>query len=122
MTPEVLWKRYSAIWSQLDPDIRVKELAVCLSDDATYCDPNGLIEGRTALSDYMGGFQKTVAGGAFRIRSLLNHHDRTLANWSLHGPDGNVLQNGTSFGLLSEDGRLHTISGFFYPDGQDQSA
>ncbi len=44
MTPEALWQRYA-----LDADARNGELAACLADDATYCDPNGLIEGRTAL-------------------------------------------------------------------------
>ena len=121
MSPEELWNRYSAIWS-LDADARTDELAVCLADDVTYCDPNGLVEGRPALSTYMGGFQQSVSGGAFRIRAVLHHHDRTLAHWALHGSDGGVLQTGTSFGLLSEDGRLRTITGFFYAADQDQPA
>lgn len=113
MTPEKLWARYSAIWSA-HTDVRGAELIACLSEDATYCDPNGLVEGRDALSSYMGGFQETVPGAVFRIRSVLNHHDRTLANWSMVGADGSELQKGTSFGVLSEDGRLRAITGFFY--------
>jgi hypothetical protein len=121
MTPEALWIRYAAIWS-LGAEARTAELAACLADDATYCDPNGLIEGPSALSTYMGGFQRSVPGGAFRIRAVLNHHDRTLAHWTLHAPDGSALQTGTSFGLLSQDGRLRTITGFFYAAGKDESA
>ena len=125
MSPETLWGRYAAIWS-LDADARTGELAVCLADDVTYCDPNGLIEGRTAFSAYMGGFQQSVPGGEFRIRAVLHHHGRTLAHWALHAPDGSAVQTGASFGLLSEDGRLLAITGFFaldaYAAGQDKPA
>jgi hypothetical protein len=113
MTPQALWIRYSAIWSA-PQDTRAAELAACLSDDATYCDPNGLVEGPAALSAYMGGFQENAPGCSFRIKSVLDHHGRTLANWSMIGPDESVVQVGTSFGLLSDDGRLHAITGFFY--------
>lgn len=114
MTPEILWPRYAATWSAPEA-ARVSELAVCLVDTVTYCDPNGLIEGREALSAYMGGFQQSVPqGSAFRVRSVNHHNGRTLAQWVLHGPDGVVLQLGTSFGALSDDGRLQAITGFFY--------
>lgn len=118
MTPEQLWKRYAAIWSTGEGK-REAELAACLADDVTYCDPNGLIEGRAALSAYMGGFQQSMPGASFKIRSVLHHHDRSLANWSMIGVGGETMQNGTSFGLLTSDGRLGRISGFFYEAGQD---
>jgi hypothetical protein len=121
MTLNALWVRYAAIWS-LDSELRAEELAACLTDDVTYCDPNGLIEGPSALSTYMGGFQQSVPGGAFRIRAVLHHHDRMLALWTLQGSDGSALQTGASFGLLSQDGRLRTITGFFCPAGRDGSA
>lgn len=57
-TIEDLWRRYSASWSNPDKDARATELAACLADDATYCDPNGLIEGREGLSAYMAGYQQ----------------------------------------------------------------
>ncbi len=118
MTPDKLWNRYSAIWSS-DGETRLKELSVCLAPQATYCDPNGLIDSTAGLSDYMGQFQKSAPGARFEIQSVLHHHDRTLANWKLVGADRNVLQIGTSFGLLDEEHRLLTISGFFY-SGMDR--
>ena len=117
MTPETLWERYSAIWS-LNAEARGLELMACLADDASYCDPNGLIEGRAALSDYMGGFQRSIHGGRFRIRSVHHHHNRTLAHWVLLGPADAVVQAGTSFGALSDDGRLRAITGFFQLAGE----
>ena len=74
---------------------------------------NGLIEGREALSSYMGGFQQSVKGGKFEIRSVMHHHDRMLAEWKLIGGDGIVLQTGRSFATASADGRLQNITGFF---------
>ncbi len=120
MSPESLWNRYAAIWSQ-DADVRTDELAACLADEITYCDPNGLIKGRPALSVYMGQFQQSVPGGTFRISQVIHHHDRTLAHWNLHGPNGSVLQTGTSFGQLSEDGRFRSITGFFHEPNQNPS-
>ena len=80
------------------------------------------LRGRAALSDYMGRFQVGVPGGRFHIRWVLNHHDRSLAHWSLHGSDGAIVQTGTSFGALSGDGRLQSITGFFHPAKEDLPA
>lgn len=113
MSPEELWHRYCAIWSA-PADARTGELAACLADDATYCDPNGLVEGREALSAYMGGFQDGAPGCSFRIKAVLHHNGRSLSNWQMIGPDGTAAQDGTSFGELSGDGRLRAITGFFH--------
>lgn len=112
MTPEALWNRYAKIWTS-SANVRTGELKACLDDDATYCDPNGLIEGSRALSAYMGEFQQHAAGATFRILEVMHHNNRTLAHWVLEGPDGRTVQSGTSFGQLSRDGRLLSITGFF---------
>jgi hypothetical protein len=119
MIVDRLWDRYAATWS-LDGDTREDELSACVAADVTYCDPNGLLQGREALSAYMAAFQASVPGGVFEIRSVLNHHDCSLARWTLHGPDGRALQTGASFGSHADDGRLRAISGFFEPAGEDQ--
>jgi ketosteroid isomerase-like protein len=114
MTPEALWNEYAATWS-LPADERDRRLPECVVDEATYCDPNGLIEGRAALSDYMAEFQRSVPGGRFQIRSVVHHHDRSLAHWALCASDGNPLRTGVSFAALAMDGRLGSITGFFDP-------
>jgi hypothetical protein len=116
MTTDALWKRYAAAWS-LPAAERAPEIAACLADDVTYCDPNGLLQGRPALSDYMEAFQNNVPGGRFHINSVLHHHDRSLAFWDLLGPDERILQSGVSFALAAPDGRHRSISGFFQPTG-----
>lgn len=116
MNVEALWQRYSASWSNPDDGTRAAELEACLADDVTYCDPNGLIAGRTGLSAYMAGYQQqTPAGAHFVIRSFVHHHDRSLAHWAFVDVQDREIYTGSSFGLLAEDGRLRTISGFFYP-------
>jgi hypothetical protein len=112
MEPETLWRRYSAIWSA-DPERREAELAACLADGATYCDPVGRLAGREALSAYIADFQKSVPGGAFDILEVHAHTGRSLARWALRGPNGDVLQRGASFAVQDETGRLKEITGFF---------
>jgi hypothetical protein len=112
MDAETLWSRYAKIWSS-DPDRRESELQDCLADDATYCDPNGPLSARSALSDYMGGFQKSVPGGRFEIIQVVAHNGRSLARWALLGADDAILQLGASFALHDDQGRLQSISGFF---------
>jgi SnoaL-like domain len=113
MTPQALWNRYANTWSA-PADVRTEELLSCLTDEVTYCDPNGLIQGRSALSEYMAAFQRQFPGGLFTIREVLFHNGRTLAHWTLCAPDGRSIQSGTSFGLLAIDGRFTSITGFFY--------
>jgi SnoaL-like domain len=120
VTPESLWNRYASIWSS-EPAVRTIELQACLADRCSYCDANGLIEGRDALSAYMGGFQQNVKGARFEILSVTHHHDRMLAEWRLLGPGGAVLQTGRSFAMVGSDGRLRNITGFFDPAEQSSA-
>jgi len=112
MTPEALWQRYARIWSS-EPATRRTELEACLADECSYCDVNGLLADREALSGYMGGFQQSLTGAKFEIVSVIHHHDRMLAEWRLSGSDGTILQTGRSFATVSDDGRLRDITGFF---------
>lgn len=114
MTPEEIWNRYSAIWSAPTETRRV-ELQRCLAEACSYCDVNGLLKGREALSDYMAGFQASFPGGTFRILGVIYHHDRSLASWECHCPDGSVLMTGRSYASTAADGRLENITGFFDP-------
>lgn len=120
MDAEALWPRYAKIWSS-DPTVRESELRDCLADEATYCDPNGPLSGRAALSDYMGGFQQSLPGGRFEIIQVVAHNGRSLARWALLGADEAILQLGASFALHDEQGRLRSISGFFPLTGSEPS-
>lgn len=112
MDAEQLWPRYAKIWSS-DPLTRDSELMTCLADGATYCDPNGLLVGRAALSDYMGGFQRGFPGNEFKIIDVISHSGGSLARWAQHGADGSTLHYGMSFATHDAEGRLEAINGFF---------
>ncbi len=112
MDATALWPRYAKIWSA-DRETRQRELQACLAEDATYCDPNGRLSGRAALSDYMGGFQEAFPDGGFRIIEVIAHDGGSLARWLQYGADGTTLHQGTSFATHDADGRLQTINGFF---------
>jgi hypothetical protein len=114
MTVEELWERYAATWS-LPDDRRDKQLAAVAAAGVTYSDPASEVAGLDALSRYMAGFQASVPGGAFSIRAVRHHHGRSLAHWSLIGPNEQVLQTGSSFALHADDGRLQAVTGFFDP-------
>ena len=119
MQLDALWNRYAATWS-LPADDRPGELAACLTADVTYCDPQGPVCGPAALSDYMGQFQEAFPGTRFRIESVLHHHGRALAAWTLRGPGDEVFQRGTSYAVLADDGRLSDITGFFEPSAEPE--
>lgn len=112
MNPETLWPRYARIWSA-EPAARAQELPACLSEAATYADPQTCVEGHAALSAYMGGFQASMPGCGFEIDRVLHHHGRSLAHWHLVSPEGATLQHGISSASHAEDGRLLEITGFF---------
>lgn len=112
MSVELLWRRYAETWSLEDP-ARPSQLRACVIGDVVYADPNGVLVGVDALSDYMAAFQQSVPGAAFDIVAVLHHHDRSLARWRLCGADGTVLQTGASAATHAPDRRLHTINGFF---------
>lgn len=121
MVLEALWRRYARIWSS-EAQARETEIDACLAETCTYCDINGVLEGREALSRYMGQFQESVPGGSFEILSVLAHHSRTIAEWRLRASDGRILQTGRSFARLSADGRLQDITGFFDATPQGEAA
>lgn len=107
-----LWSRYAIIWSS-DPETRARELEACVADTVTYCDPNGPLSGRAALSDYMGGFQVNFAGNGFRILDVISHNGGSLSRWEQYGADGSTLHHGASFATHDDEGRLKNINGFF---------
>jgi hypothetical protein len=71
MTTESLWQRYAATWSLAAAD-RARELPACVVGDVAYCDPNGLVEGWRALSDYMGIFHRRHIHGRSRPQRPLH--------------------------------------------------
>lgn len=69
--------------------------------------------GYGALSEMVTAFQGQYPGHTFRRGSAVDlHHDRVRFLWELLGPDGGMAAGGIDFGVVEEDGRLSSITGF----------
>jgi hypothetical protein len=107
------WETYTRSWSETDPAKRMQWFEQCLSPLCAYTDPLTQTAGYEQLSDYMAELQKNVPGVKFITINYRNHHDRSLANWRMVDGNGDVLSQGTSYGLYGADGRLVQMTGFF---------
>ena len=104
---------YGKCWSEESATDRMELMAICLSADCVYTDPNVKLTGHAALSDYMAELQKNIPGVAFVATDLKFHHDRCLMHWNMVNGTGNVLSPGASYFLFGADGRLVQMNGFF---------
>ena len=109
---ETLWTRYAASWSMPEAE-RLARLTETVSSEITYTDPNTTLTGIPAFSEYMSGFQANMPCVGFAIREETDHHQRCLSQWNMVDAAGAVIGTGTSFAVLSDDGKLAHITGFF---------
>lgn len=78
-----------------------------------YADPQSQCNGRHELLAHIEQFKQAMPGKSFRNHTFLNHHNQSLAEWTLNNETGAVMQPGTSYACFGEDGRLTHITGFF---------
>jgi len=109
---------YVAAWNEPDGDRRRELLARSWADDATYCDPAVLLEGREALFEHARRFAERWPGATIEVTSGIDeHHGFVRFTWRVAGPDGTTLRHGTDFGTVGSHGRLTGIVGFFGSPG-----
>jgi hypothetical protein len=64
--------------------------------------------------------QQHFPGHSFRLSSKVDsYNDRVRFSWEMDGPDGGApVAGGTDFGIVADDGRLRSITGFldFLPE------
>jgi hypothetical protein len=106
------WHAYATAWSAAQPQ-RGDLLDRTVSPEVAYRDPTAEVQGRAGLSDYMSAFQQGFPGFRFAIMAVEAHHDRSLARWQLHAPDGTPVQDGISHAVHDAAHRLADIAGFF---------
>lgn len=106
------WTRYAETWS-LPEEERLSRLQQLITADVTYTDPTTSLGGLEALSNYMGKFQLDAPGGRFVITEAYEHHGQSLAYWQMLNEEGMVMMNGTSYALLSDEGKFQSLTGFF---------
>jgi hypothetical protein len=105
-------EHYIAVWNETDAERRLALLETHWTDDARYVDPLAQAQGRTQISDLVGGVQQRFPGFRFALRGQPDAHgDQLRFSWTL-GPSGaEDLIVGTDFAQL-EAGRLRSVTGF----------
>lgn len=115
-TPETVVKDYMRAWNETNEDERRSLLDKAWADDATYTDPTAHVEGRNALVAHIGGMHAAMPGVSLKLTSATEeHHGRLRFAWAMNGADGALMTEGIDIGLLADDGRLASITGFFGP-------
>jgi len=67
--------------------------------------------------------QTQFPGQRFRRQSGIDtHHDQVRFAWDLAAPDGGVTVAGLDVGVVADDGRLVSITGFFGEPPEDSPA
>ncbi len=107
-----IWEAYSASWSEPNEIIRKEMLQKLLIPYCNYTDSNVDVWEVGNLSDYMSEFQKGFPGAKFVVTDFKVHHDQSLAHWNMVDVNGNILNQGASFGMY-KDRQLTKMIGFF---------
>ena len=108
-----IWETYVASWKVTSPVERHALFTQCLTPNCEYRDPLVATTGWDELADYMNQFHQQVPGGHFVTEQFSQHHDRSLATWTMCDAGGRVIGQGTSCGQYNEDGQLVAMTGFF---------
>jgi len=107
---------YMAAWNEPDEKKRRVLLEKAWADDGRYTDPMSDAPGRDALIALIAQFHKQMPGTSILPASAIDeHHGRLRFAWKMLAADGSTGMEGIDIGLLAEDGRLQSITGFFGP-------
>jgi SnoaL-like domain len=111
---ETLINRYIAIWNEGDPQRRRELIAQTWTDDATYLDPMLTGTGHDGIDTMIGAAQQQFPGHHFELEGAPDaHHDRVRFTWHLKSDaSGDTVAIGLDFGVVADDGRLRSVTGF----------
>jgi len=105
---------YLSVWSMTDSKQRLATLATCVTADVRFRDQYGAIDGREALSDYIGGAQRMLGPAILKADGPLDRvHCFLRQDWVVQGPDGKGLFRGQNFYELNEQAHFRLIVGFW---------
>ena len=105
---------YIAMWNETSPERRRAIIAETWTEDARYVDPIMEGEGPGGIDAMVAGAQQQFSGHRFELSAGPDaHHDRVRFAWRLVAAGGGApVAAGVDFGVLAEDGRLRTVTGF----------
>ena len=113
---ENLVTRYCDAWNEADPAKRDAMLATAWAEDGVYSDPTVRAAGRGELAAHIGRvLARNPDSRIVRTSRVDSHHGLLRFTFARVTATGEVLRDGIDFGAVSDDGRLHRITGFFGP-------
>ena len=105
---------YLAMWNETDAARRGDDIERAWAGDGSYIDPQLEARGHAALSQMVAAVHARFPGYSFRrVSGIDTHHNVVRFAWELVSPDGPVAVAGLDVGVLTPDGRLQSITGFF---------
>lgn len=114
-TPDTatLVEDYIAAWNETDAERRRALVSRTFSDDATYLDPLMSGEGLDGIDGMIAGVQEMYPAHRFVLAAGPDgHNDRVRFSWHLVPEGGSPIALGVDFGVLADDGRLRSVTGF----------
>jgi hypothetical protein len=105
--------RYIELWNERAPKRRREMLAANWTGDARYVDPLMSGDGHDGVDALISGVQQKFPDFKFTLIGEPNGFgEHVRFSWGL-GPDGTDSPiKGTDFAVLSQDGRIKSITGF----------
>jgi hypothetical protein len=111
--PTPVVDRYIAIWNATDPEDRRDLVAGSWAEDGAYLDPLMQGEGHDGIDAMIAAVQDRFPGFVMsRTGPVDAHNDRVRFNWALGPAGAEPLVAGLDVGVLAQDGRLASITGF----------
>ncbi|MGQ0686736.1 nuclear transport factor 2 family protein [Bradyrhizobium sp.] len=105
--------RYIELWNERAPNRRREMLAANWTNDARYVDPLMSGDGHDGVEALISGVQQKFPDFKFTLIGEPNGFGQHIRfSWGL-GPEGaDSPIKGTDFAVLSQDGRIKSITGF----------
>jgi hypothetical protein len=110
---------YIAIWNEGDAERRRALIAQTWTEDASYVDPMMTGTGPDGIDEMIAQAQQQFPGHRFELAGAPDaHHDRVRFTWHLTPvAGGDAVAIGLDFGVVADDGRLRSVTGFLEPVG-----
>lgn len=102
-------------WSETDSDKQSGLLKKALSKESQYTDPltEESLKGLDAVQAYIQQTQTMVPGVNLKLKTYVQHHDFSLAEWDMCDEGGRVMSQGKSFARYDESQKIIETVAFF---------
>ena len=109
-----LVERYFEVWNETDVDQRTELIATAWHEDAEYVDPLLSGNGHEGINEMVAGVHSQYPGYRFRLAGPVDHYNGKIRfSWEIVTPDeSEAVVEGIDFGVIDNDGRLRSITGF----------